>query len=445
MIYIVGAGFSTLIVYDYFKIVLGPPKFNKIIVFSVYGLLFLFLSITSITAKSSMIVLYTISMLAIAFLYKSDIRVRIISCIILLAFQGLAETVTAVLTSLFTSKAVEYLINNLFFYIQGELISKLLIFVVVKAFSYYRYSSNLKMSPYLFIPLLAFPISTVFILYAMSGYIKVFTDTKPSILLLFSSIMLIISNILLFYLFEMQLRQEEEKHQSQLVQQQLKYQAEYFHELANKHRVSNKTLHDLKNQLFAVSILLSDTDAEKIKKAKGKIDELCSNIFCGQAVSQTGNDALDALINSKYQVMTENHIGFTQNVFINSINQIDDIDLCIVIGNALDNAIEACIKIPADSPRNITLKIVQVGDYISIEMKNTMANMTANGKKLPLLIENGKIITSKSEKALHGFGLQSIEEISNKYGGFMNFNTNSDSFILKIYMHNRILNPVLQK
>jgi sensor histidine kinase regulating citrate/malate metabolism len=115
---------------------------------------------------------------------------------------------------------------------------------------------------------------------------------------------------------------------------------------------------------------------------------------------------------------------------MNAGNQIDDTDLCIIVGNALDNAIEASAKIEKGRAREIKLKMMQVSDHLTIEMTNPTSEL--------LKRVDGKIASRKEEPILHGFGLQAIEELVNKYNGNLDVAQDNGRFTLKVYMQNQV-------
>jgi sensor histidine kinase regulating citrate/malate metabolism len=212
-----------------------------------------------------------------------------------------------------------------------------------------------------------------------------------------------------------------------LSQQQLKLQRDYFKELVDKQKLSNKTIHDAKNQLYAITAHLNSGEIEYVTE---KMNELCSNILNTISISNTGNDALDALINSKYKKINEIGAEFTTNIFMGAESGIDDVDLCILIGNALDNAIEACERINDGDERWIKLKIAQIDDNLSMELTNTSSDNR--------IVKNSALPTMKKDKYFHGFGLKSMEEITKKYHGYIEYAIENKIFILKILIPNNI-------
>lgn len=92
-------------------------------------------------------------------------------------------------------------------------------------------------------------------IYVMSEYMYKTEDGRLIVLSAITAATLIVSNIVLFYLFEYQLREAEARKEQQMMRQQLEYKAEYYKELSIKQKYSNKAMHDLKNQLFALKKL----------------------------------------------------------------------------------------------------------------------------------------------------------------------------------------------
>jgi len=427
---IFSSAMDTIAIYIFFSTVFGRRRVSGKTTVLVYALYFVISSISVISIKNSFILLVAMFALSLSLslIYISRLLVKAFAGTIFTIIGVLAEVLTGILLAVVTSRSVEVLSANIVYYIEGVFISKAILLMLVKAIQYKKLPAGTKISRTSFFPMMSLPLTTLFIIYLMSEYAYSFSKTKTIVFVAVAAIMLIASNLLVFYMFEKQLRQDENAQQSFLAQQQLQYQTQYYKEIAEKYKLSNQTVHDTKNQLFAVSIAITNNE---IEKAKSKIDELCKNVFGASNSIKTGNDALDALLNTKYHNIEQSNINFIHNVFINAKNQIDDIDLCIIVGNALDNAIEACSKIKTTGKKDIELKMIQVGDHLTIELTNPTSTVAE--------IIDGKIATGKKDTGLHGFGLQSIEELVNKYNGNLTISQKEGRFNLKIYMQNEIL------
>ncbi|CAK7081171.1 GHKL domain-containing protein [Tissierella sp.] len=101
------------------------------------------------------------------------------------------------------------------------------------------------------------------------------------------------------------------------------------------------------------------------------------------------------------------------------------------------NAIEACEKISSENEKKIQLKIIQIEEYLSIEISNSIIDKVK--------LEKGRSFTTKKDKLFHGFGLESIKEIVEKYNGHINYEQEENTFIVNILLQNSIVNPILQK
>ena len=182
-------------------------------------------------------------------------------------------------------------------------------------------------------------------------------------------------------------------------------------------------MHDLKNQLFA----LKSAFGEYNQAGMDKLNELCENILKDKPLTYTGKEAIDALISAKYQQMKAHNINFRHSIFMIENDSVNMFDLCIVLGNLLDNAIEANDKID-DGKKEINMEMRQNGEYLYIKITNPL-----NGD---VNIENGRIKTTKKDALIHGFGLKTTEEISNKYNGSITYKHENGYFMVIVVLTN---------
>ena len=219
----------------------------------------------------------------------------------------------------------------------------------------------------------------------------------------------------------MMLKQKEK--QSTIEKRLWVYELERKHQVDNivNQEIANKTMHDFKNMLYAIKgILENDYD-----KGMSKIVEVCEIVEVASSNEYTGIASVDALINSK--VNKANQLKITINT--KSINiagaKIDAVDLCIVLGNILDNSIEACEKIKiGDKTVNLTIDLQ--GKYISITLENSVSNGDS---------DNVDYSTSKRNKELHGYGLNNVKEIIEQYDGIIDYGITEDRFVLNLILN----------
>ena len=135
----------------------------------------------------------------------------------------------------------------------------------------------------------------------------------------------------------------------------------------------------------------------------------------------TGNIIIDAIVSAKAALASVYGITFTYNISLKDDIIIDNTDLCSILSNLFDNAIEACYKL--DENRYINLKMVTFRNQFSIEITNS-----TDGK---YKIEKGIFKTTKRGD-LHGIGIGHIKSVVENYGGIYDITPESDTFTANI-------------
>ena len=185
-----------------------------------------------------------------------------------------------------------------------------------------------------------------------------------------------------------------------------------------------KFQHDFKNHIICLESLLKQ---EKFESANEYIDGLKDEVAETYTWIKTGNDVVDAILNQKKLEGTKKNIKMNMKINIPEGINIKPLDLCTILGNALDNSIEVNEKIEDIHRRNINVKINPYKDYLFIEISNpTLFNP---------IDDEGKLKTTKKDKENHGFGMKSIKSVVEKYNGILNYEYDDGEFILSIMLH----------
>lgn len=165
-----------------------------------------------------------------------------------------------------------------------------------------------------------------------------------------------------------------------------------------------KRLHEYKNQLLSISLMLENEPASRVREY---IESLTGSIIKELDRIDTGHPAANAILNTKKQEALDSNIKI--NFLCSDLKHIllNEDEIIILLGNLLDNAIEAAKKQEAD--RMIQAAIIQEEDQLTVTVKNTYAQ--------PLDIADGKITSSKQDKEAHGYGIEAIRRIAEKYDG----------------------------
>jgi sensor histidine kinase regulating citrate/malate metabolism len=225
----------------------------------------------------------------------------------------------------------------------------------------------------------------------------------------------------MFHFYEVQLKNEQQKIEYEFMSRQFQVQADYYQKLTNEHETINKTIHDIKNTLLAIEGCINGYD---YKGAIHRINEICSTLSDRTKIF-TSNIIVDTILTAKEKEAQTAGLDF--KIFASSFNEsnVDPIDLGVILGNALDNAIEACRNIPEDKDRKIQTRILLIDDYLSIVIENNVEK--------PVQIVDGMIASTK-QSAYHGFGIKNIKALVEKYDGDVQLRYDADKFSINMLL-----------
>lgn len=184
----------------------------------------------------------------------------------------------------------------------------------------------------------------------------------------------------------------------------------------------NIKCHDMKHQIR--SIVQNNSLSDKtIKDIENSISLYDANV-------KTGNEVLDIVLTEKSLICNKNSIVMSYIIDGEKLNFMDEGDIYSLFGNALDNAIEAVLKIDDKNKRIISIKIHQMANFITINISNTyIGTIELNEEGLPM--------TTKDNANYHGFGMKSISYIVDKYEGDLSFVVNEGIFNLNMLLKNK--------
>ena len=250
----------------------------------------------------------------------------------------------------------------------------------------------------LFVALFTSVMLVVFILFWMTYKLNDFTyNTMAGI----CSFVLIFCSFFVLYLYERFARQSLELQRKAQYEQQHKGQLKHVDEIIVQQTEVRRLKHDMTNQLLAIDGYMDQGDLAGGKHyVRSLIDQLQA---IGTSIN-TGNIALDAILNAKKEVAQSKGIAFTTSLRIADRLSIAPDDLCVIFGNALDNALEACAQLPQDADKTITLTLVQDATSLFCKITNTA---------LPPQHNNWR--TTKADPINHGFGMRNIREALENY------------------------------
>lgn len=209
--------------------------------------------------------------------------------------------------------------------------------------------------------------------------------------------------IVIFIIFFLQRR-----FQRNLVQTQADLLKEHTEEVENIYRQMRGWRHDYKNHIQSMKAYLELDRIDLLEKYLSDLDE---DLVAVDISIRSGNVMADAILSSKLSIAESREIALNVKAEIPSNLTIQNIDLGIIIGNLLSNAIEGCMTIQKPEDRFIRVYIIKMKQQLYISVTNSMAQ--------PIRKTLAGYQTTKSGKE-HGFGLKRIDQTVNKYDGYVN-------------------------
>ncbi|ROR21355.1 sensor histidine kinase YesM [Mobilisporobacter senegalensis] len=357
-------------------------------------------------------------------LYLGSIRNKIFTVIFICILGAAMEMIVACGMFLLPNDEYLNLSNNMTYQIFGSISSKILLFLVVKLINRFTRKHRVNTSFNYWISLIVISLGSIYIVYLITKANLTITSSTFKIHSMLLFIIVIFINMLIFFLFDQMLEETERNINNALFEQQVKYYAKQFEEREYSELETRKMRHDITNHYICLKEYAGAGDLEGLNQY---IDNLINNIPDKYCKANSGNIAIDALINYKISYARQYNIDFDINLEIPNKLGIDQTILCVIIGNALDNAIEACRNAGFKDPLiKVFMKVVNNNLYINI--------LNPFGGDL-LKDKNGNIITTKLDKRMHGLGLESIKSAVEKYNGSVEIKNNNDLFQLNILLY----------
>ena len=193
----------------------------------------------------------------------------------------------------------------------------------------------------------------------------------------------------------------------------------HYQEVENMYRQIRGWRHDYRNHIKTMKVLAANGDLDALK---AYLDELDTDLNTVDTVVKTGNPMADAILNSKISLARSRGIQVQCDAHIPVRLKMSELDLCCIIGNLFDNAIEASLSLPEDQ-RLIRVYMDMKGTQLYISFTNFTA-----AKKLPKV--GKRFATTKGDG--HGFGLVRIDSIIERLDGYLSRNSEDGAFTTEI-------------
>lgn len=195
----------------------------------------------------------------------------------------------------------------------------------------------------------------------------------------------------------------------------------HYQEVENMYRQMRGWRHDYRNHIQTMKVLASSGDLEGIRSY---LDRLDTDLNTVDLAVKTGNAMADAILNSKISLAKSRDIPVQVDAHIPVKLKMSELDLCCIIGNLFDNAIEASLALP---PEERLIRVYM--DMKGTQLYLSFTNFTAGGKREK---QGGRFLTTKGEG--HGFGLVRVDAIVERLEGYLSRNSEDGAFTTEILL-----------
>jgi len=215
-------------------------------------------------------------------------------------------------------------------------------------------------------------------------------------------------------------REHKKQLEYEMLQQRIKNQEKSLKETKLLYQSIRKIRHDLKQHFGIVLMMLQE---EKYKEAMQYLETYNDTVIC--SVSNKvfcNNDVINYIINSKCRICGDK--GIETYIYVsNEVPNLSDLDLCVLLGNALDNAIEG---VPEKGKKEIYIELRTDDNFFMISVRNSIRES--------VLEKNPNLNSTKNKKEQHGLGIISMREVTEKYNGSINFREENNIFFCDILL-----------
>ncbi len=392
-----------LIVYSYAtSIYKTRNKFSILISICLYAVLMLvYKYITSVEAFNLVFTLLC-NILCIYTCFKSSLKSSLFHGTILSIIQFVSEVAAIYLISHITETPNNSYMENTTIYMLDVMISKILYFTISRFLAKLSAKEDSAKSWGRWCSLAILPISSLFIIFVIRIITNGLTfSLSESVICIISIVLLLIANIVVYFIYERAEKNNQKLIELELINQKNDIDMQYLKLLEHKNETMNVMAHDYKNHVITISNM---SDSPEIKEY---ISNMLGEITKYNQIGKTQNRLLDVILNKYTDICREKEIKFETDIMSDNLKFINTYDISALFNNLLDNAVEAAAE--------------STGKFIQLEITNSLSSYhkitVINSCDIEPKSKEGKLITIKRNKDIHGFGTKSIRKIVKQYNG----------------------------
>ncbi|MDF2473294.1 MAG: hk02 [Anaerocolumna sp.] len=363
-----------------------------------------------------------LNVFAISAIYKEDYKNKLVLNSLYIGIVLVTSLLSAIILTHILGREFFLLLirsNRIYLYL-AFLFNESIKFILVHMICRMRQHHNEHITFRISVLFSVIPLITIVIIYAFANFLVEGGIYNPY-LSLFITLGLLYMNVFIFYIFDKYNAMFTENMEKKLIEQELRYKDDYYRSVEENQKEIRSIKHNLKNQQIAILQLFEDGEykeaADAIRNILSAIDNVNKEVY-------TQNSIVNSILNTKLNQGEQFDIDVNVDVQIPAKLHINTVDLGVILGNLLDNAVEACAKCD-EGKRFIDIKIGYHKGNLFIDIKNSMP-----GNGLNRILQ-----TTKTDKLNHGLGLRSVKGIIEKYYGTLEVIPENFTFDVRILIN----------
>ena len=422
----VGGGLTTYLAYILFSSFSPLKRTKKSMLWLIPVFALLSVSMTFFRGSAINMIITILLTLCISCLFSMKWYNHIFITVSYIAISSVCEYIVGIFISIIFSINLQTGQTGIFYSV-GLLFSKFLALIIIILIRVKKHKLLTSKYRKQFGLILIIPITTIALLLLHTKYFVMIPENDHIMLgiALICYTALIISNILVFNIIDnlcvIIIQDSKLVTVEEIIVQQSK---QYDQFIEHTHEIQ-KIRHDYQNFLLGLSAEIQNDHIDKaLEKIQQEYNSITGLSFPHQ--SESGNRTIDAFIDAKRQLASQKGVELISTYNISQPINISMVDFAIIIGNALDNAIEASTQIPNFDGRIVTISTSVKNKSLIISINNPVAYE----------VDINHLTTTKPQSNLHGFGILSMKNIASKYHGEIAFQCENKIFTTHILLMN---------
>lgn len=351
-----------------------------------------------------------------SFLYNGSLTKKIGVTILGILISGIIELIVLYALTYTFKMTVDEIVYSTSYRLLGIVVSKISGLAVCTAIRIKGVNQNCNLGTTYWILFSLLFLNTAIAAFLIFRFSFELGNNKYDVWALLACIGLFLSVFLTLFLYERQIKQEASQHAQEQQKSQLKSQVNHLNDLLAQQESLRRFKHDFSNQLIILeNYLACDCNGDK----QAHIDSLRRIYNHIDGNLHTGNNALDAILNTKKNLAESKNITFKTRLEVPEKFCIQPVDISVIFGNALDNAIEACERME-DGERYIDMTLIYRPQGLLCKIINSTPERVV-----------GKYNSSKKDYINHGYGLENIRDVLKKYGSQLMIEETNQEFCIK--------------